>query len=227
MRIVIVGASEVAIAAAHLLVKRNYEVVIIEMDRTKIDSLAEELDCSFLNGDGTRPNILKEAGPKQTDFLFCLTNNDQNNIIASLVGRSLGFPRVVTRIRDPDFEAICLELGLEDIIIPSRTIGRYLVDTVAGVGIPDISTTIKGEARLFTFLASPEEERPISDLGLPPTARVICFYRQGKFMMPERDTVLKDHDEVVVLTHSDNLPALQERFKPKTPEKSPEELPPG
>lgn len=223
MRVVMVGASEVAIATAPLLIKRNYEVVIIELDRDKIDALSEVLDCSFLHGDGSRPNILKEAGPKQTDFLFCLTNNDQNNIIASLVGRSLGYARVITRIRDSAFEPICLELGLEDIIIPSRTIGRYLVDMVAGVGTPDISTTIKGEARLFTFLASKEEEIPIGELNLPAQARVICYYRQGKFALPESDSVLKEHDEVVVLTHSDNLSALQERFKPKPPEKSPEE----
>ena len=223
MRVVIVGASEVAIATAPLLIKRNYEVVIIELDREKIDALSEVLDCSFLHGDGSRPNILKEAGPKQTDFLFCLTNNDQNNIIASLVGRSLGFSRVITRIRDYAFEPICLELGLEDIIIPSRTIARYLVDMVAGVGIPDISTVIKGEARLLTFLASQEDAVPIRDLGLPSQARVICYYRQGQFVLPEPDSVLKEHDEVVILTHSDNLSTLQERFKPKPPEKSPEE----
>jgi trk system potassium uptake protein TrkA len=223
MRVVIVGASEVGIATAILLVKRAYEVVIIEVDRAKIEALSGELDCSFLHGDGSRPNILKEADPARTDFLLCLTNNDQNNIIASLVGRSLGFPRVVTRIRDPDFEPICLELGLEEIIIPSRTIGRYLVDTVAGVGIPDISTTIKGEARLFTFLATKEDERPIGELGLPDRARVICYYRQGKFYLPESDTVLQERDEVVILTHSENLATLQERFRPKPPpEQSPE-----
>lgn len=222
MRVVIVGASEVGIATANLLVKREYEVVIIEVDRPKIEALSEELDCSFLHGDGSRPNILKEADPARTDFLLCLTNNDQNNIIASLVGRSLGFARVVTRIRDPDFESICLELGLEDIIIPSRTIGRYLVDTVAGVGIPDISTTIKGEARLFTFLVTKEDERPVGELGLPDKARVICYYRQGKFYLPESDTVLQEHDEVVILTHSDNLAALRERLRPKPPEQTPE-----
>jgi trk system potassium uptake protein TrkA len=45
------------------------------------------------------PNILREVNPEQTDFLFCLTDSDQANVIASLVGRSLGFKRVVTSIR--------------------------------------------------------------------------------------------------------------------------------
>ncbi len=222
MRVVLIGASEVAIRAAELFIGRNYEVVIIETDRSRIDALSQELDCSFLHGDGSKPTILKEADPKQSDFLFCLTDNDQNNIIASLVGRSLGYNRVVTRIQDPSFEPICMELGLEDIIIPSRTIGRYLVDMVAGVGIPDISTMLKGEARLFSFIASENEAVPISELGLPQGARVICFYRQGLFYLPEDGSLLAAQDEVVILTYSSNLSALRERFTVQSAEPAPE-----
>lgn len=220
MRVVLIGAGEVAVRAAELFINRNYEVVIIETNREKIDALSEVLDCSFLFGDGSKPNILKEAGPKQSEFLFCLTDNDQNNIIASLVGRSLGYKRVITRIQDPSFEPICMELGLEDIIIPSRTIGRYLVDMVAGVSIPAISTVLKGEARLFSFITSEEQAGPISQLDLPQGARVVCYYRQGTFYLPEDNTSLAAQDEVVILTYSTNLAALQERFTPQQSEKS-------
>ena len=82
MRVVLVGASSVAIATARILLGRHHEVVIVEREKAKIDSLAGSLDCGFLNGDGSRPAILKEAGPAQTDVLICLTNHDQDNILA-------------------------------------------------------------------------------------------------------------------------------------------------
>ena len=145
MRMVFVGASPLAEDTARLLVERGNEVVMIDADRSKIDDLAEELDCSFLHGDGSRPHILREVDPQHTDLLFCLTDSDQNNIIAALVGRNLGFTRVVTQIHGSDYEAICLELGLENTIIPSRTIARYLADMAAGVDILELSTVIKGE----------------------------------------------------------------------------------
>ncbi len=47
--------------------------------------------------------MLQETDPAHTDFLFCLTGNDQTNIIASLIGRSQGFKRVITGIEDPEF----------------------------------------------------------------------------------------------------------------------------
>jgi trk system potassium uptake protein TrkA len=165
MRIVFVGAGELSVNTARLLVERGHEVVIIEADRDRIEELSEELDCSFLRGDGSRPHILREADPKHTDLLFCLTDNDQNNIIASLVGRTLGFSRMVTRIQDPDFETICLELGLEDTIIPARTISRYLADIASGVDILELSTVLKGEARFYYFKVRKEHAGKISDLA--------------------------------------------------------------
>ncbi len=215
MRTVFVGAGKVSVETAKVLIKKGHEVVIIENDKAKIDELSEEMDCSFLQGDGSQPNLLREVNPGQTDFLFCLTNSDQDNVIASLVGRSLGFNRIVTSIGDPQFEGICRELGLKDTIIPSRTISRYLEDMVAGGENVELSTVIKHEARFFTLIAKEEDAIAAKDLKLPADAKVICYYRDGKFSHADEETTFRIGDEVVILTHSKNMPALQERWQPK------------
>ena len=216
MRTVFVGAGKVSIGTAKALIKKGHEVVIIETDKAKIDELSEVMDCSFLQGDGSQPNILREVNPAQTDFLYCLTDSDQANVIASLVGRSLGFKRVVTRIGDPQFEVICHELGLKDTIIPSRTISRYLEDMVGGTENVDLSAVIKDEARFFTLIAKEEDAVAAKDLKLPADAKVICYYRDGKFSHADEETTFRIGDEVVILTHSKNMPALQERWQPKS-----------
>ena len=215
MRTVFVGAGKVSIGTAKALIKKGHEVVIIETDKAKIDELSEEMDCSFLQGDGSQPNILREVNPAQTDVLYCLTDNDQANVIASLVGRSLGFKRVVTSIGDPQFEGICHELGLKDTIIPSRTISRYLEDMVGGTENVELSTVLKDEARFFTLIAKEEDAVAAKDLKLPAHAKVICYYRDGKFSHADEETTFRIGDEVVILTHSKNMPGLQERWQPK------------
>jgi trk system potassium uptake protein TrkA len=221
MRTVFVGAGRVSIETAKALIKKGHEVVIIETDKTKIDELSEEMDCSFLQGDGSQPNLLREVNPEQTDFLFCFTNSDQANVIASLVGRSLGFTRIVTSIGDPQFEDICRELGLIDTIIPSRTISRYLEDMVGGGENVELSTVIKGEARFFTLIAQEEDAVAVKDLKLPADARVICYYRDGKFSHADEETTFRTGDEVVILTHSKNMPALQKRWQSKPAQEEP------
>ncbi|HEY0722312.1 MAG TPA: TrkA family potassium uptake protein [Gammaproteobacteria bacterium] len=214
MRAVIIGASKVAVRTAQLLLKRGHEVVIVERDKECIDALSGEIDCGFVHGDGSKPAILRETDPGGTHLLFAMTGNDQANIIASLVGRSLGFQRVVTRIEDPSFEHICLELGLEDIVIPSRTIGRYLADLFEGRDPLELSAMIRDEARAFAFVAREQDEVEIRDLQLPESSRVICIYRDGKFVVPRGDTRLKSEDEVVIITHSEHFNELIERWAP-------------
>ena len=214
MRTVFVGAGEITLQATAQLLQRGHEVVIIESDRATIDALSQEYDCGFLHGDGSTPQVLAEADPANTDILYCLTNHDQNNIIASLVGRSLGFERVITRIEDPAFETICRELGLKNTIVPSRTIGRYLADTVEGIDVLELSSAIKMDARLFDFVARPDDAGPLSDLNLPEQARVICYYRNDTFHHADPDDTIRAGDEVVILTHASQLPVLQEHWKP-------------
>jgi len=173
------------------------------------------MDCTFLQGDGSQPNLLREVNPAQTDVLYCLTENDPANVIASLVGRSLAFKRIVTGIGDPHFESICHELGLKDTIIPSRTISRYLEDMVGGTENVELSTVLKDEARFFTFTTEKENAVPVKELKLPAEARAVCYYREGRFARADEEMKLQKGDEVVVLTHSKNMAALQDRWQPK------------
>ena len=212
MRAVFIGAGSLALMTTQLLLKRNHEVVIIEQEKSQIETLTVNMDCGFLHGDGSKPAILKEAGPSNTDILFCLTRDDKTNILASLVGRSLGFKRVVTRIEDQELEHICIELGLEDTIIPARTIGRFLADMFEGQDLLELSTMIRDEARVFSFVVPEEFEGTVAELKLQDQARTVCIYRKDKFIIAADELALKPDDEVVIVAHRDSLPALKEKW---------------
>ncbi len=216
MRVVFVGSGTVTLMTAKRLIDRGDEVIIIESDRKVIEELAETIDCSFLHGDGSSPEVLREADPKACDILFCLTEHDQINIISNLVGRSLGFKRVVASISDVEFEPVCQELGLNDTIVPARTISRYLADMAAGIDVLELRTAIKDEARLFSFTATDDDAGDLKSLDLPTTARVVWYYRNGDFCLADETTQLKPDDEVVIATHSENLESLRSRWDPKS-----------
>jgi len=212
MRAVFVGASSVTVMTAKSLLKRGHDVVIIEHNKERIASLTQTLDCGVINGDGSKPAILKEADAGHTDLLLCLTGNDQTNILASLVGRSLGFKRIVTKIEDPELEHICIELGLEETIIPARTIGRFLADKFEGRDPLELSTMIRDEARIFSFVMRENFEGAVATLDLPKDARVVCVYRQDKLIIPDGETTLLADDDVVIIVHRDTLPTLEKRW---------------
>ena len=212
MRIVFVGASSLTFHTARLLLQRGHDVVVIERNEHMIQELIESIGCGVIHGDGSKPAILQEADPGNSDYLFCVTDNDQTNIISSLVGRSLGYAQVVTRIDDPEFEHICIELGLENTIIPSRTISRYLAAMVQGEKSLSISAMVKNDAAMFSFVVEEHEAVAVKELKLPKDCRLMFLYRGDKFILADDNTQLKADDEVVIICHSNKLEQLRSRW---------------
>ncbi|MGD2099290.1 MAG: TrkA family potassium uptake protein [Desulfobacterales bacterium] len=220
MRIVFSGAGPMSVITARALIEQSHEVVIIEVDKEKIDRLSDELDCSFVHGDASKPAILSQVNPKDCDFLFCLTDSDQANIITALLGRSMGFKRVVPSIEDIELQQLCNELELEDTIIPVRTMSQYLENMVRGLDTVELSTFLKHGARFFTFVAGEKENNnKISELDFPEDTQVVFFYRDDQINFADNETALKESDEVVILTHSKHLTDLEERWNSKQADK--------
>ena len=212
MKVVFVGASSLAVATAERLLQVGHEVVIIENDKTVIDRLMAQIDCVFIHGNGSKPAILKETDPNSIDVLFCLTKSDEANIIASLVARSLGIKRVITRIEDQEFEHICIELGLKDTIVPTLTNARYLANIAAGRNILELSAVFRGNVRLFSFIADEMDEGLVSNLSLPKQTRVIFCYRENMFLPLDSDSKLQKGDEVVLVTTADDYEKLHDKW---------------
>lgn len=212
MRAVFIGASATTLATARMLLGAGHDVVVIEKDRERAEGLAQEIDCGCLHGDGSKPAVLREADPEHADLLYCLTENDQANILASLVGRTLGFKRVVCKIQDPELIHVCVELGLEDVIVPSQTTGRYLSQMFEGQDPWEISAKIRGDARMFSLVVKDKDGVTADELELPRGTRVVCYYRKDSFRLPDEDTRFADGDEVVLITESGNLARLVERW---------------
>lgn len=213
MRIVIIGASPIAIRTAKLFTKDGHDVIVIEMNKELIEMFSEEIDCNFIHGDGTRPEVLRETDPKASDILFCLTNHDQINIISGLLGKSEGFKRVIVSITDDIWEKICCQLGLEQTILPGRIISQYLKDMGRGINVFELNEFIKGEISLFSFKVSKNEAGELQKLQLPQDAKAVWYYRKDKFFFVDEGTKIEEGDEIVIATHQKNREELNKRWK--------------
>jgi trk system potassium uptake protein len=212
MRVAIIGATSVAVMTARHLIDKGHDVILIERDRDRIDEISDKLDCGFIHGDGSSPDILREVGPEGTDHLICLSNSDQDNIIASLVGRSLGFRNVIPKIENDAYEQVCAEVGLQHTILPDRTISRNLTDMVEGESMMELSTMIRGDVRFFAYVVGVDDAVKVREVSYPKRTRPICVYRDGDFLVPEDDTKLRKGDEVVLITERDHIAELRKRW---------------
>lgn len=212
MRAVFIGTNSLSLATGELLLASGHEVIFIERDRERIAALTEELDCGFLHGDGTEPAVLRDAAPENTDVLFCLLGSDQTNIIASLVGRSLGFRRVFTRIESAEFQEICNELGLEDTVLTHRAVALHLLDALRGETSLEMSPLIREDAAVLRFVAGEGDAVPLADLHLPRDTRIVCLYRHDRFTLPEQIEGLAAGDEVILVAARERVEEIRARW---------------
>ncbi|WP_432696253.1 potassium channel family protein [Marinobacterium sp. YM272] len=216
MRFVFLGTNTLTLATARMLLDEGFDVVLVEKSKARIDELAEQIDCGFLHGDGSLPDVLEQADPAGTDALFALLNNERDNIIAALVARSLKFKRVILLVTAPEFEHICVELGLEDTVAPNRAVARHLVNMIKGEKSLELSAIIHSDAEVFSFFATECEAGSISELSLPKSTRIICLYRDEKLVLPDETEHIQVDDEIVVIIRSERLPALKKQLEQRS-----------
>jgi trk/ktr system potassium uptake protein len=92
---------------------------------------------------------------------------------------------------------------------------------VRGLHTVELSTILKNGARFFTFTVGENDAATVSALGLPEDTAVVCVYRDEQFFFAEADTKLREGDELVLLTRSEHLATLQERWSPRQAEDTP------
>lgn len=202
-----------------MLIEEDHDVVIIESNKERIDEISEDLDCGFINGDGTKPEILNEADPQKTDILFCNTELDQSNIIANLLAKTLGYKRVVSIVRDSSLEQLCSELQLENTILISRMTSNFLHKLVYETEVIDEKSLLKNGASLFSLTASKNEEKEIKEIKLPQDTQIVWIYRGEEYIPANPDIKLQDNDEVIILTNVEHMDELKEQFERKNEEK--------
>lgn len=212
MRVVFIGTDPLAILTAEILLEKGHDVVIVEPDETRIEQLEGRLDCGIIQAEGSHPTVLREISAKNTDILFCIGTNDRDNVLASLVAKALGFERIFTKIDDLDFKHICIELDLENVIIPDREAAHALVDTALGQTKTNMATSLSGHIRFYTFVVQQGFPATVGELELPSQTLAIAVTQNGQSKVVTTETRLYAGDEVVLVTHEDQIPTLKERF---------------
>jgi trk system potassium uptake protein TrkA len=200
MRIIVIGAGNVGIMVTKRLIEWKDEVILIEKDKDIAEKLADELDCTVINGDGSYPETLKNANIDEADFVMALTDNDQNNIIIGLMARTFADIKSLIKITRPDFIPISGKLGFDNIITPSLTASVQASHLTRGLNILELVNLVHKKAKFYHFSVGENLDRKkIVDLSIPRDALLFAVYRQKDFIVPKGDVEVRKDDELVFI----------------------------
>jgi len=213
MRVIITGASALGKHLAQKLVHRGSEVIVIESETKYAKDLAESLDCTIINAEGTRPDILEKAEIEKADAIVACTDHDQDNILIGLIARNYKVPKIILRIHDTQFLVVAKKLGFNDLINPSQIASSIISDTLRGVDTIELSSLVRGDVRFISVLATTKQiDRRLNEVTLPQKSAFIGIYRGNQFILFRENPVVKEGDEAIIITTADQINKIREFF---------------
>ena len=102
MRIIIVGCGRVGRSLAEQLQQEDdCELTVIDMNASKLEGIADEIDAMPIVGNGASLSTLTEAEVEKCDLLIAVTNSDEFNLLCCLIAQNAGTKATVARVRNP------------------------------------------------------------------------------------------------------------------------------
>lgn len=217
MKIIIVGCGKVGLTLAEQLTKENHDVTVIDTNYTKLRAVSDSIDAMCIEGNGISSAVLLEAGIDTADILIAAMENDEKNVMCTLVAKQLGNCQAIARIRNSDYvdelRKIKDQLNMSIVLTPDKAAAEEIAKLVAfPSSVKRIDAFARGRVNLVA-VALPEgcviDGYRIKDLSRVIKANIlICSVeRDGEVYIPDGNFILHSGDTIafVALHTQQNL----------------------
>ena len=215
--VAIIGGGNVGMMLAKTLEKLKIKIKIIEKDYDRCQVLAEELSNTLvINGDGTNLKLLDEEEIGGADVVISVTNNDERNLLCSLLAKQLGVKRVITRVAKvlniPLFEKV----GIDIAVSPKTSAINEVRNDLQENDVDILATVEQGQGEVLEInLDQDFEGKKIMELKFPANAIIGVVIRKNNIIIPKGDTIINTNDILIIFTTAENAPEIKEFFKVK------------
>lgn len=218
MKIVVVGAGKVGYSLAQRLAQDQHDVYVIEKNGERIKNLENNLDVNLVQGNGSSIALLQEIGIDDIGMLIAVTDSDEVNMLACMLGKAAGIPKTIARVRETEYEndtnlLIRERLGIDLFINPEMVTAQEIYKILKTPAALDVEEFASGAVRLVEFKIRNNHYImgiPLRSLELPPNVLVVGIMRGGEMIIPHGESTLEYMDNVFFLGATDSIDTVEE-----------------
>lgn len=213
--VAVIGGGNVGYMLAKSLEDMKIKTKIIEKDYDRCEFLAQELHKTLvINGDGTNLKILDEEEIGSSDVVISVTNNDEKNLLCSLLVKQLGVKRVISRVSKVLNVPLFEKVGIDIAVSPKTSAINEVRNDLDENDVDILATVEQGQAEVLEILVKDEfNGKKIMDLRFPAPAIIGVVQRRNQVIIPKGDTQLKEHDILIIFTKADTAQQIKSYFK--------------
>ncbi|HUV49643.1 MAG TPA: Trk system potassium transporter TrkA [Anaerolineae bacterium] len=212
-RVLIIGGGKIGLRLAKLLDEKSIYTKIIEKNPDRCAKLAAKLNkVVVLHGDGSDQELLKEENIQDIDVVVTLTNDEEINILASLLAKRMGARKTITKISKFSYFPLMSAIGIEQVVSPRLSaINTILQHIRRGKVLSSIS--IKGEQAEFMEAMALETSdivgKPLKNISFPKGALVAGIIHEENFIIPAGDSIINPGDMIIIFARKKAIPNVE------------------
>jgi trk system potassium uptake protein TrkA len=203
-RLIIAGGGHIGLGLARALEGR-YGVRIIERNRQRCYELSESLNRTIvLAGDASDRDLLLEENIEETDVFCAVTNDDEANIMSSMLAKSLGARKVITLINNPAYVDLIEGSNIDIAVSPQQaTLGSILTHIRRG-DVVRVHSLRRGAAEAIEAIAHGDRRsskvvgRRLEEIELPPGTNIGAIVRGDDVIIAHDDVVVESDDHLIL-----------------------------
>lgn len=218
-RVLIVGGGRIGLRLANLLDERSIYTKIIEKSPDRCNELAEQLNKAIvLHGDGSDQELLLEENVQEMDVVITVTNDEETNILSSLLAKRMGAKKTITRISKFSYFPLMSMIGLEQYVSPRLSaINSILQHTRRGKVLS--AKSIKGEqAEILEAVALETSDivgKPLKKISIPKGALITGIFRDNEVIIPSGESVIEPDDRIIIFAKKQVVPKIEKILEVK------------
>lgn len=220
-RMIVVGGGNIGLSLAKMIEESQRHVILklIEIDKKRAEFVAETLKRTVvIHGDALDTELLEEANIRQTETVIAVSNDDEVNILGSLLAKRFGCQRAVTLVNKTTYTPLIDTLGIDAVVSPRVITVSTILQHVRRGRIRSVHTITEGFGELIEAEALETSSLvgvPIRDSDLPEGVVVAALVRAGEVIIPRGDTVVETGDLVVIFAAKAAVKQVEKIFSVK------------
>ena len=228
MKILILGASQVGISIAEVLVGEENDVTLVDRNPQLLQQLQNRLDIRTISGNAAHPSVLRSAGAEDASLILAVTDNDEVNMVACQVAETFfSTPTKIARIRSKEYinnaDLFSNETGfhIDVVISPEVIVKDHITRLIEFPGASQVLDFADGLVQLVGVKAVAGgalincQLAKIKDLMPGIETRVAAIYRDREVLTPVSDTVIKESDEVFFVAARKHIRDVMHKMRGK------------
>ncbi len=214
-KIIISGGGNIGLSLIRKLKEEVHgvQIKVIEYNEARANYLSEQLEnIIILNGNTLERNIMEDASVNTAETYIALMNDDESNILGSLLAKQYGCERVLTLVNNKAYYPLVGPLGIDAMVSPKSIIVANIMQHVRRGRIKGIHHISEGESELIEIEISESSSisnKNIKELDLPTGVVLCAIIRDGKVLMPYGEFNIEPQDLAIILASREKASAVE------------------